>query len=383
MSSNKQNTDQQQKAFFTVVEGLSTQVQALQQQMSQMAQMTQMSMMKQQQQPAWPVGFYSPVQIQAAQMAQMAQMAQLAMMARSSVENIHQLESVELPVGTPVEDEPRPKKSGSAWPAPVAAPAPKLDEREFPEVSSDASKTKARKTLTTSWADKVDKHEAKEAAKAAAAAVSTTTTTKHVVQVLPAPKPPVPVPVPVAVPVAAPVQTSSNTIPTTDFCSHRPITEALVLAGLMQKLEEEDVEQIRFMGYTLKFKCKECQDKAGHGIVFLNVTFIGRCFETGRIHLFYKKSTKMTAREQTLDFTSTFIEGQYISRAKALMHLDGGAAARDNETFGDDEERPMRFTPPTLGTYMVDKNRNGSRVEPQKKKPTGSYFSEENFGETD
>lgn len=421
MSSKQQNSDnvQQQKALMSVVEGLSAQMKAMQMQMVQMNQVNQASYMspqfiwkqlqqqqQQQFQQQWQqqpqAAYYSPAQL--AQAAQAMQAMQMAALARSSVEHIFVPDQVPVELGEEcadtevastdavadtdevvktVDDEgTKPvvdSHTASSWPKPPSAnQTPTVNEQEFPKVTPIAKGPVKPPTKSTSWADKSEKAFTKESPAPIAK---------------PAPKP---TSAPAQAKPAQPTSTTTSTTTTTtepvDICTHRPLTKSLILAGLMFKLDEDEPQYIKFQNVTCKFKCRECQDKPGNGIVHLNVTFIGRCFQTDRVHLEYKKSTKATARDQLLDFTSTFIPDDCKAHAKELMHIDS-----ENQESNEDHKAP-RFQTPTFGTFFgkhpSNTNANAKQRSDQgrpagptsaavAKKPaqTKPVFQEDNFPE--
>ena len=173
-----------------------------------------------------------------------------------------------------------------------------------------------------------------------------------------------------------------NGAPVTNYtCSHRPLTKPLILAGLMQALNTRDVKTIKFDQYTLKFKCKECEDRKDMPFVWFNVIFIGECYQTGRVELIHVRSSKATMREKTLDFTKILILDEEKIAARKLLQF---------AVSEDDDQPSARYTPPTLGIYMNKHAQNnvlgrlthgnsGRVVKDTPKKKDAPVFSEDNF----
>ena len=98
-------------------------------------------------------------------------------------------------------------------------------------------------------------------------------------------------------------------------CEHRPITPYLILAALMDYYDNERLDDIPFEQSTLKFSCRECNCN-----VFLNVSFIGQCYRTDKIHLSFYFPSPAMHRAEMINFTNVYIPRETIDKAFRWMN---------------------------------------------------------------
>ena len=100
-----------------------------------------------------------------------------------------------------------------------------------------------------------------------------------------------------------------------DACDHKPITRQLILASLLQEYEQDDPANINSSNDTLVFNCRECND-----IVNVNVIYMGKHIRGNGFHLTFEKSTTLTQRENTIDFTEIYVHDEYKNKAGNLLY---------------------------------------------------------------
>ena len=126
-------------------------------------------------------------------------------------------------------------------------------------------------------------------------------------------KTPAPIVAPPAAVIAPPAPAPAPA-PTPE-CTHTPVTRTLVVGALMQEFQTDELKDIPYERFTLKFPCRECSR-----FVLVNVIFAGPCYRTGKIHVEFRKFRNLEQqRSQMLDFTSTFVTDEFKAKANALF----------------------------------------------------------------
>lgn len=107
-----------------------------------------------------------------------------------------------------------------------------------------------------------------------------------------------------------------------------------------------NLKDIPFQDFTLKFTCRECTR-----FVHLNVVFLGRCFQTDKIHLEFRKSNKKSQRQSILDFTNVLISRDLIDDAEVLMRDETGDFVSPRMVREREMAATLRNYPPLNANY--------------------------------